>query len=75
MDILASPLSLFVIIVLSIISTFFCWRGFREKDIPSLLIGTGLSVPTFDIADYRFWLAGAALFILGVWLAKKLSSI
>jgi hypothetical protein len=75
MEIFSSPLSLFAIIVLSVLSTYFFWLGFRERDMPAILIGTGTGVPTLSIMDYRFWVAGVAVTLLGFWLRRKMESM
>jgi hypothetical protein len=75
MEIFENGYLLTLVIVLSLISTVFCMMGFKRKDMPFILIGIGTGVPTFDVLDYRMWIAGIGLCLVGLWLRNKLQSV
>jgi hypothetical protein len=75
MEILENGYLLTIVIVLSLISTVFCWMGFKRKDVPFLLIGVGTGVPTLDVTDYRMWVAGVGITLVGVWMRRRLQSV
>jgi hypothetical protein len=75
MQLFANPFTLFVIITLSLISTVIVWRGVRERNVPALIMGTGIGIPTFSLSDYRFWICGVAVTAFGFWLHRKMTSL
>lgn len=59
-------------IALTVVSCWLTWVGLREKNLPQILIGTGLGMPTFDLADARFWVAGGLFCVVGLYLRVRL---
>ncbi len=74
LDILSNPFAMAIILVLTIASTAYCWMGMRQKNMPMFLIGLGLGGPTFDIVDWRFWVASALVVAVGFWLKARTDS-
>lgn len=72
MEILNHPGLLFVDIVLSVLSSWFCWIAFRKKEAPQLLYGIGLAIPTFSVQSFSYWATGAAVCTAGWWLQRLL---
>lgn len=70
-----SSLAWVVVIVLSVVSSVFCWTGLRGKNVAHLLWGTGLAVPTFGVSEPRLWFVGATIVALGFWVHRKMTGI
>lgn len=68
---LDDPVNLMLVIMLSLASTIFMGKGFKEKSVSNLLMGIGTGVPTMAATDWRFWLAGAAMTYGGWWLKRE----
>lgn len=73
MEIFNNPVLLSIAIVLTIISSVLTWIGLRHKNMPYLVVGIGLGVPTFDMLDYRMWVVGLLVCGLGVWIHYRTS--
>ena len=67
-EVFEHPWLVVIVLPLSIVSTWYCWIGFRQKDVPRLLIGLGMGLPTFSITNVWMWVAGVAVCALGYWL-------
>ena len=70
MEILNHPWLLFIDIVLSVFSSWFCWIAFRKKDPAQLLLGIGTAIPTFSVQSFSYWAAGVAVCGVGWWLQR-----
>ena len=75
MEALSNPYSLFLIILLSVVSTVFVLKGMKQKEVGSLLLGIGIGLPPIDLYDYRIWAAALGVCFLGVWFQRKIGSI
>lgn len=69
-----STLAWFLLIVLSMVSSLFCWTGVRRRNVAHLLWGIGLGIPTFNLLSWKMWLGGAAVCALGAWMQSKLQA-
>lgn len=74
LETLSNPYYLVALLVLTCVSSFFAWVGFKEKNIPAFLIGVGAGIPTFAIDQWKTWVAGALICAVGVYLRSKLNS-
>ncbi len=72
MEIFDHPVLLVFAGILSLLSGWFCWVGFKEKDVPNIMYGIGLGVPTMAMMDWRFWAAGLGICAGGVYLRRSL---
>lgn len=68
MEVLSNPYLLVLAIVLSVVSTKFLWRGYKEKHISSWIYGLGTGIPTLAISNYKAWGVGIALCIAGYYI-------
>ncbi len=75
MEIFNHPFLLLLAVALSLVSSLYLWRGFREKDMPALLMGLGLAIPTFDMMSLEAWGAGIFVCVVAWWMKNKMESI
>jgi len=68
----SNPYTLLVQIVLSVISSWYLWRGFRDKNSADLLLGIGSGIPSFAPASWQAWVAGIAVWAVGRSLKRSL---
>lgn len=67
-----NPVLLFFQLLLSIVSGWFLWRGFKEKHVSTCLYGVGTTLPTFAVSDWRAWIAGGLICAGGFWLQRNM---
>jgi hypothetical protein len=71
MEILNRPGLLFLAILLSLLSSWYCWRAFKDKDAAAALVGVGLGIPTIGMTDWNYWMAGIGVCAAGLWLRRR----
>jgi len=72
LEVLNNPLLLAIAIVLSVLSSYYCWQAFREKNAAMLLVGIGLGLPTIGMTDWHYWVTGIGVSAGGLWLRRQL---
>ena len=75
MEILNHPYLLLIAVALSLVSSLYLWRGYRERDVPALLMGIGLAIPTFDMMSMETWIAGIVVCLFAWWMKSKMESL
>ena len=71
MDSLNSPWQLLLILTLTIVSSWYGWVGFRQRQVSSCLMGIGTGIPTFGIGTFKWWVIGAAVCGCAWWLKRE----
>ncbi len=67
-----SATELFLIIITSIISSWLMYDGFKTKNVPRLIIGFGVGIPSFGIGSFNVWLLAVVVCGVGIWLGRFL---
>jgi len=75
MDVLESPFLMFLLILLTVLSTWFSWKAFRNKDSVALLYAIGTGIPTFSLTEWEYWAIGLTVCGLGVWLHRRMTNL
>ena len=72
---LNNPYALTGLIFLSLVSTFYCWVGMRQRNPAALILGIGTGIPSFDIMGWEAWAIGIVVCGLGLWLRSRMEGI
>ena len=71
LELLDHPIPLVIALVLSLVGSGFLGKGFRQRNVPHLLLGIGLNIPAISLTDWRFWFAGACIVAVGWRMSVK----
>ena len=64
-----------VFLLTSLISSWYLYLGFRQKNVGKCLVGIGFAIPSLGISNLDFWAIGAGLCIAGIWLQRFLDGM
>ncbi len=71
LEMIDNPFLLTATLLLSLVSSMYIWRAFRQKDGMSGLLGIAISIPTFNISSGLFWAVGIAFTSLIFWARRR----
>jgi len=68
-------MELFLYLLTSIVSMYFFWGAFKQKDVPRILMGIGAAIPSFGIGSFNVWVVACAIFGAGVYLRNYIDGV